>query len=95
MTPRRKRIALIVGGLASLGIAAALVLNALQSNLAFFFTPSQVSAGEAPRDRTFRVGGLVREGSVKRDQMTVNFVITDTAKDVRVSYTGILPDLFK
>ena len=95
MTPRRKRIALIVGGLASLGIAAALVLNALQSNLAFFFTPSQVSAGEAPRDRTFRVGGLVREGSVRRDQMTVQFVITDTAKDVRVSYTGILPDLFK
>ena len=95
MTPRRKRIALIIGGLASLGIAVALVLNALQSNLAFFFTPSQVSAGEAPRDRTFRVGGLVREGSVKRDQMTVNFVITDTAKDVRVSYTGILPDLFK
>jgi cytochrome c-type biogenesis protein CcmE len=95
VTPRRKRIALILGGLASLGIAAALVLNALQSNLAFFFTPSQVSAGEAPRDRTFRVGGLVREGSVKRDQMTVQFVITDTAKDVRVSYTGILPDLFK
>ena len=95
MTPRRKRIALVLGGLASLGIAAALVLNALQSNLAFFFTPSQVNAGEAPRDRTFRVGGLVREGSVRRDQMTVQFVITDTAKDVRVSYTGILPDLFK
>ena len=95
MTPRRRRIALLLGGLASLGIAAALVLHALQSNLTFFFTPSQVNAGEAPRDRIFRVGGLVREGSVRRDQMTVQFVITDTAKDVRVSYTGILPDLFK
>jgi cytochrome c-type biogenesis protein CcmE len=95
MKPRHKRLALIVGGLASLGVAAALVLNALQSNVAFFFTPSQISAGEAPKDRTFRVGGLVRQGSVKRDQMTVSFVITDTAKDVPVSYTGILPDLFK
>jgi len=95
MKPRHKRLALIVGGLASLGIAAALVLNALQSNVAFFFTPSQVSAGEAPKDRNFRIGGLVRQGSVQRNQMTVQFVITDTAKDVPVSYTGILPDLFK
>ena len=95
MKPRHKRIAIIVGGVASIGIASALVLNALQSNVAFFFTPSQVVVGEAPKDRTFRVGGMVREGSLKRDQMTVSFVITDTAKDVRVSYTGILPDLFK
>ena len=95
MKPRHKRIAIIVGGIASIGIASALVLNALQSNVAFFFTPSQVVVGEAPKDRTFRVGGMVREGSLKRDQMTVSFVITDTAKDVAVSYTGILPDLFK
>jgi cytochrome c-type biogenesis protein CcmE len=95
MKPRHKRLALIIGGVASVGIAAGLVLNALQSNVAFFFTPSQVSAGEAPKDRNFRIGGLVRQGSVKRDQMTVHFVITDTAKDVPVSYTGILPDLFK
>lgn len=95
MKPRHKRIAIIVGALAGLGIATALVLNALQSNVAFFFTPTQVAAGEAPKNRAFRVGGMVREGSVKRDQMTVHFIVTDTAKDVRVTYTGILPDLFK
>ena len=95
MKPRHKRIAIIVGALAGLGIAAGLVLNALQSNVAFFFTPTQVTTGEAPKNRTFRVGGMVRQGSLQRDQMTVHFVITDTAKDVAVSYTGILPDLFK
>jgi len=95
MKPRHKRLALIVGGVASLGVAAALVLNALNSNVAFFFTPSQVVTGEAPKDRAFRVGGMVRQGSLKRDQMTVSFTITDTAKDVPVRYTGILPDLFQ
>jgi cytochrome c-type biogenesis protein CcmE len=95
MKPRQKRIAIIVGGLASLGIAAALVLSALQSNVAFFFTPTQVVAGEAPKDRPFRVGGMVRQGTLKRDQMTVSFVITDTAKEVPIHYTGILPDLFQ
>src|SRR5688572_29301962 len=88
MKPRHKRVALILGALAGLGVAAGLVLNALQSNVAFFFTPTQVVAGEAPKNRAFRVGGMVREGSLKRDQMTVHFVVTDTAKDVRVSYTG-------
>jgi len=95
MTPRRKRIAIIVGGLASLGIAAALVLSALQSNVAFFFTPTQVEAGEAPKDRAFRVGGMVRQGTLTRDQMTVSFVITDTVREVPIRYTGILPDLFQ
>ncbi len=95
MKPRHKRIAIIVGALAGLGVAAGLVLNALQSNVAFFFTPTQVTSGEAPKNKAFRVGGMVREGSIKRDQMTVHFVITDTAKEVPVSYTGILPDLFK
>ena len=95
MKPRYKRLLVIVGGLASLGSGGALVLNALSSNVAFFFTPSQVAVGEAPHNRTFRVGGMVRQGSLRRDQMTVDFVITDTAKDVPVSYTGILPDLFK
>jgi cytochrome c-type biogenesis protein CcmE len=95
MKPRHKRIAIIVGALAGLGVAAGLVLNALQSNVAFFFTPTQVIGGEAPKNKAFRVGGMVREGSVKREQMTVHFVITDTAKEVPVSYTGILPDLFK
>jgi cytochrome c-type biogenesis protein CcmE len=95
MKPRSKRLALIVGGLASVGLAAAVVLNALNSNGAFFFTPTQVSAGEAPQGRAFRVGGLVKQGSLQRDQMTVRFVITDTARDMPVAYTGILPDLFK
>ena len=95
MKPRTKRLGLIVAGLASVGVAAALVLNALNSNVAFFFTPTQVSAGEAPQGRAFRVGGLVKPGTLQRDQMTVRFVITDTARDMPVAYTGILPDLFK
>ena len=95
MKPRSKHLVVILGGVASLGVAAALVLNALDSNVAFFFTPTQVEAGQAPRERTFRVGGLVKQGSVQRDQMTVRFVITDTARDMAVRYTGILPDLFK
>ncbi|MGE5115800.1 MAG: cytochrome c maturation protein CcmE [Betaproteobacteria bacterium] len=94
MKPRHRRVAVIVGALATLGVAAALVLNALKSNVAFFFTPTQVAAGEAPKDRAFRVGGLVKQGTLRRDQMTVQFVITDTAKDMQVSYNGILPDLF-
>ena len=87
----------IVGGLAALGVAAGLVLNAFQSNLVFFFTPSQVAANEVPRDRAFRVGGLVEAGSVQRDKdaLTVRFRVTDTAKTIPVTYTGILPDLFR
>jgi len=94
---RHKRIALIVGGVAALGVATALVLNAFQSNLVFFFTPTQVSAGEAPKERSFRIGGMVETGSVQRqsDGLTVKFTVTDTAKTVPVTYTGILPDLFR
>jgi cytochrome c-type biogenesis protein CcmE len=95
MKPRSKRLLVILGGVATLGVAAALVLNALDSNVAFFFTPTQVEAGQAPRERTFRVGGLVKQGILQRDQMTVRFVITDTAREMAVHYTGILPDLFK
>lgn len=95
MKPRTRRLAFILGGLASIGVAAALVLNALNSNVAFFFTPTQVNAGEAPKERAFRVGGLVKQGTLQRNDMTVRFVITDTARDMVVSYTGILPDLFK
>ena len=95
MKPRHKRAALIVGGLAALGLAAYLVLNAFQSNLVFFFTPSQVASGEAPKNRTFRIGGMVKTGTVLRDNLMVNFVVTDTVKEVSVSYTGILPDLFR
>jgi cytochrome c-type biogenesis protein CcmE len=97
MKPRHKRIALIVAGLAILGIAVTLVLSAFNSNLVFFFTPTQVVAHEAPQGRNFRIGGLVEKGSVKRqpDGVTVRFVVTDTAKSVPVMFTGILPDLFK
>lgn len=95
MKPRHKRTAMIVGALAALSLAAYFVLNAFQSNLVFFFTPSQIGAGEAPQNRTFRVGGMVKEGSVKRDNLTVSFVVTDTLKEVPVTYTGILPDLFR
>ena len=95
MKPRSKRLLIILVGLAGVSVASALVLNALESNVAFFFSPTQISAGEVPKDRTFRVGGLVKRGSMQRDQMTVRFVITDTAHDTRVRYTGILPDLFK
>ena len=97
MKPRHKRVAIIAAGVAALAVAAALVLNAFQSNLVFFFSPSQIAAGEAPKDRAFRVGGMVQAGSVKRlgDGLTVEFVVTDTAKSVAVSYKGILPDLFR
>lgn len=95
MKPRQKRIALIVSGLAAMGLAAYFILNAFQSNLVFFFSPSQVAAGEAPVNRTFRIGGMVREGSIQRNNLTVIFDVTDTVKTVPVSYTGILPDLFR
>jgi len=97
MKPRHRRLALIAAGLAAIAIAAALVLNAFRSNLVFFFSPSQIAAGEAPKDRAFRVGGMVETGSVKRqaDGVTVRFVVTDTAKSVPVVYKGILPDLFR
>jgi cytochrome c-type biogenesis protein CcmE len=95
MKPRHKRLALIVAGLAGLGIAAALVLNAFRSNLVFFYTPSQVLAREAPTGRTFRLGGLVEKGSLHRDGVDVNFRVTDTLRTVNVRYHGILPDLFK
>jgi cytochrome c-type biogenesis protein CcmE len=94
---RHKRIAFIVIGLAAIGVATALILSAFQNNLVFFFSPSQVAAKEAPVGRTFRVGGLVQEGTLKRDTdgLTVRFTVTDTAQSVPVVYKGILPDLFK
>ena len=97
MRPRTKRALAIVAGVATLGVATALVLNAFQSNLVFFFSPSQVASNEAPRDRAFRIGGMVQAGSLQRDAsgLTVHFVVTDTAKTVPVSYTGMLPDLFQ
>ena len=95
MKTRHKRFAIIGGLLSAVGIVVALVLNAFQSNLVFFYSPTQVAAKEAPTARTFRVGGLVEAGSVKRQGTQVQFVITDTAQTVPVRYTGILPDLFK
>ena len=97
MKPRHKRFVLIGVGIAGLALSAGLVLSAFQKNLVFFFTPSQVVANEAPVGKSFRVGGLVEKGSVKRaaDGVTVQFVVTDTAKSIPVSYRGILPDLFR
>ena len=97
MKPRTKRALWIVAGLAGLSVAATLVLNAFRSNLVFFFTPTQVVANEAPHGRSFRIGGLVEAGSLVRDKdaLTVRFRVTDTAKTIPVTYTGILPDLFK
>ena len=97
MKPRHRRLAAIVAGVALLGAAVGLVLYAFQSNLVFFFSPTQVAAGEAPRDRAFRIGGLVQAGSVKRDPgaLAVRFVVTDTAHHIPVAYSGTLPDLFR
>jgi len=97
MKPRHRKLALIVLVVAVLGAAVALVLNAFNSNLVFFFSPTQVANGEAPTSRAFRIGGLVEAGSVRReaDGLTTRFIVTDTAKSMPVTYTGILPDLFK
>jgi cytochrome c-type biogenesis protein CcmE len=91
----KKRGAIVVAGLAVVGIAAALVLNALNSNIALYVTPTDVAAGKSPHGQAFRIGGMVKEGSLRRDNLTVHFVVTDMAKEIPVSYTGILPDLFK
>ena len=97
MKRRHKRIGIIIVGLAGLGVAAYLVASAFRQNLVFFFSPTQVAAKEAPLDRTFRVGGLVENGTLKRDSdgLTVRFTVTDTAASIPVVYKGILPDLFK
>ena len=95
MKPRHKRALMIVGALATLAIAAVLILNALNSNIALYVTPSEVAAGKAPNGQTFRIGGMVKDGSLKRDELVVHFIITDLVKEIPVSYKGILPDLFK
>ena len=97
MKKRSKRLIAVACGLAALGVATTLVLNAFNSNLVFFFSPTQVAAKEAPEGRSFRVGGLVEMGSIKREPqgLTTRFVVTDLAKTIPVTYTGLLPDLFK
>jgi len=93
--PRHKRALIIISALAVIGIAALLILNALNSNIALYVTPSEVAAGKTPKDHAFRIGGMVKDESLRRDGLTVHFVITDLVKDIPVAYTGILPDLFK
>ena len=97
MKKRHKRIAFIVASLAALGLATWLVLGAFRQNLVFFFSPTQVAAKEAPVNKTFRIGGLVENGSLKRenDGLTIRFTVTDTANTIPVVYKGIMPDLFK
>ena len=96
MKARHKRLGIIVVGLAALGVAAYLVLKALEGNLSYFFSPTEVAEGKAPADHVFRLGGLVESGSVSRKdgELRVNFVVTDMAERVAVAYDGILPDLF-
>ena len=97
MKARHKRFGLIAAGLALLIIAVVLIAKSFNSNLVFFFTPTQVQAGEAPKTGSFRIGGMVEEGTLKRlpDGLRVAFNVTDTAKTMSVIYKGILPDLFK
>jgi cytochrome c-type biogenesis protein CcmE len=95
MKSRHKKLALAGGVLVAVSAISALVLNAFQSNLVFFYTPTQVANQEAPSGKTFRIGGLVEVGSIKREGTQVSFVVTDSAKTIPVRYEGILPDLFK
>jgi cytochrome c-type biogenesis protein CcmE len=95
MTPKRRRLWLLIGSLGTLGVAAALVLSALNDNLVFFYSPTQVAEKSLGPDRRFRLGGLVEAGSVQKDGQVVRFTVTDTNKTITVVYRGILPDLFR
>ena len=95
MKPRHKKMAVIVVSVVGFTVAALFVLNAFRSNLVFFYSPSEVLAGEAPRAQRFRVGGLVVQGSVKKNGASVDFIVTDMNAKISVHYEGILPDLFR
>jgi cytochrome c-type biogenesis protein CcmE len=96
MTRKQKRLALIAGAVAMLASALLLVLSALRDEIVFFYTPSDVLAeGKAKPGQRFRIGGLVAEGSLKRDGERVEFLVTDAARELKVRFTGILPDLFR
>jgi cytochrome c-type biogenesis protein CcmE len=97
MTPRRKRLFAVLAIVAGVGLATALAMLAFEDNLLYFYNPTQVAAGEAPTGRTFRIGGLVSQGSVQRDQgsLEVRFVVTDFKESIPVRYEGLLPDLFR
>jgi len=92
---RHKRALIIALALIAIAVAAGLILNALNSNIALFVTPSEVANGKAPAGQAFRIGGLVKAGSLHRDELVVHFIVTDLVKEIPVSYKGILPDLFK
>jgi len=97
VTPRQRRVALVLGIISGVSIASALALNAFRDNVMFFFDPSQVATGEAPVDKRFRLGGMVRPGSVDREagSLEMSFVVTDFQRDVPVRYSGVVPDLFR
>ena len=97
MTPRRRRIVLVLGILAGVSLATLLAMRAFQDNVMFFFDPSQVAQGDAPIDKRFRLGGMVRPGTVERPpgSLEMSFVVTDFQRDVPVRYTGVVPDLFR
>jgi len=97
MTPRRRRLVLVLGIVAGVSIAGALALSAFRHNVTFFFDPTQVASGEVPTGERFRLGGMVTQGSLRREpgSLEVRFVVTDFNHEVPVSYTGVLPDLFR
>ena len=95
MTRKGKRLTLIIGALAALGLAAGLMLFALRDNIVFFYTPSELASKAIAPGARLRIGGLVKEGSVVKSGKDVAFVVTDRSKDLNVSYTGLLPDLFR
>ncbi|MBL1140854.1 MAG: cytochrome c maturation protein CcmE [Proteobacteria bacterium] len=97
MTPRKKRITIVCAIIAGMGIAATLILTAFEKNLLYFYSPTQIMNGEAPKERSFRIGGLVLENSVKKnpESLEISFILTDTVNQIEVSYEGILPDLFR
>jgi cytochrome c-type biogenesis protein CcmE len=95
VTPKRKRLWLLLASLATLGVAAALVLTALNDNIVFFYSPSQLAEKKPAPDRRLRIGGLVEQGSVKKEGEVVRFTVTDMQKTVPVVYRGLLPDLFR
>ena len=97
MTPRQRRLALVAGILAGVSVAAVLAMRAFEDNVMFFFDPSQVATGEAPVDKRFRLGGMVRPGTVRRTpgSLEMSFVVTDFQRDVPVRYEGVVPDLFR
>ena len=96
MKARHKRLGFVVFGMVALSLATWLVINALDNNLSYFFSPTEVSENKAPKDHLFRLGGLVKPASVKRlEGVDVEFVVTDNRNDIKVVYSGILPDLFE